>query len=513
MWLLTVCTLVGFRYNSTVSSFIRKVKTKSGATAVQIVHKEGREVVGITHIGSAHNDAELALLMALAHYRRVPEGQTALDLPGGNEFAIHLVASYSRLLWDTLEHVYNGIGFNAIPDTVFKQLVLARIIEPTSKLDTIRVLSELGLDAPTNTDIHRGLRNVVSADYRDLLSKACFRFVESSSLRLVLYDVTTLYFEVQKEDEYRKPGLSKERRLEPQITVGLLVDSTGFPLEIQSFEGNKAEVKTIIPVLAGFRERHKLKDITVTADAAMLSSGNIEELERLGYHYVIASRLAKTPYEIEEYMADKGAVLEDGQIFESDTTMVLSGKQTKRRVIYQYRAKRAALDLSNIEKTIAKAQKIVENKADIKRNRFLKITGDKREINLPLVDEARRRAGIKGYVTDLNVPAQQVIDAYHQLFQVERSFRMSKSDLKARPIFHHKRDAIEAHLTVVFAALAVAREIEACTGVSIKKFVRSLAPVRTGIFTVSGFTYSAPPEIPEYVAELIKNLLDRLGGY
>jgi len=490
------------------------VKTKSGATAVQIVYKEGRKVVSITHIGSAHNDAELALLVALARHRKVPEGQIVLDLPEeGKEFEIRLVASHSRLLWDTLEHVYKGVGFEAIPDTVFKQLVLARIIEPTSKLDTIRVLLDLGLDAPTNTDIHRSLRNAAAADYRAILSDACFRFVEASSLRLVLYDVTTLYFEAQREDEYRKPGLSKERRLEPQITVGLLVDSTGFPLEIQSFEGNKAEVKTIIPVLAGFKERHGFKDITVTADAAMLSSGNVEELERLGYHYVIASRLAKTPYEVEEYMAEEGAVLEDGQIFESEITLVLNGKQTKRRVIYQYRAKRAALDLSNIDKTVAKAQKIVDNRADIKRNPFLKITGDNREVNLPLVKEAQRKAGIKGYVTDLDLPAQQVINAYHQLFQVEKSFRMSKSDLKARPIFHHKRDAIEAHLTIVFAALAIAREIEACTGVSIKKFVRLLAPVRTGIFTVSGFTYSAPPQIPETVATLLKNLLAKLGGY
>jgi hypothetical protein len=496
-----------------VPSFIRKVKTKSGATAVQIVHKEGRKVVGITHIGSAHNDAELALLTALAHYRKVHEGQLTLDLPESNEFEIQLMASHSRLLWDTLEHVYNGIGFSAVPDAVFKQLVLARIIEPTSKLDTIRVLLDLGLDAPTNTEIHRSLRSTAAKDYRDILSGASFRFAEPSSLRLVLYDVTTLYFEAQKDDGYRKPGLSKERRLEPQITVGLLVDRTGFPLEIQSFEGNKAEVKTIIPVLAGFRERHGLKDITVTADAAMLSSGNVEELERFGYHYVIASRLAKTPYEVEEYMAKEGAVLYDGQIFESGTTMVLNGERTKRRVIYQYRAKRAALDLSNIDKTVAKAQKIVDNKADIKRNRFLKITGDKREVNMALVDEARRRAGIKGYITDLDIPAQQVIDAYHQLFQVEKSFRMSKSDLKARPIFHHKRDSIEAHLTIVFAALAVAREIEACTGVSIKKFVRMLAPVRTGIFTVSGFTYSAPPKIPETIDNLLKILSNKHGGY
>ncbi|MDR0875684.1 MAG: transposase, partial [Clostridiales Family XIII bacterium] len=156
------------------------------------------------------------------------------------------------------------------------------------------MLENLGLDAPSNTGIHRCLSHIGGEDYRGRLSKACFARVKPEALRLVLYDVTTLYFEVQKEDDYRKPGLSKERRLEPQITVGLLVDRNGFPLEIQSFEGNRAEVKTILPVLAGFKDRHGLKHITVTADAAMLSSSNISELERLGYHYVIGSRLAKT---------------------------------------------------------------------------------------------------------------------------------------------------------------------------------------------------------------------------
>lgn len=491
-----------------MSSFIRKKKTKSGAIAVQIIHKRGRTVTGLKHIGTAHNDAELEMLLALAQ-EKLHEGQLTLDVEKAlrsGDADLHLEKSYSALLWDTLSGVYDKLAFDCLNDLVFKQLVLARIIEPTSKLDTIRVLSDLGLEAPSNSSIHRCLRKIIDKGYRELLSEACFKHVKPAALRLVLYDVTTLYFEIQKEDEYRKPGLSKERRLEPQIIIGLLVDRTGFPLEIQSFEGNCAEVKTFLPVLARFRERHGLKDITVTADAAMLSAGNISELEHLGYHYIIGSRLAKTPYEIEEYLCAEGTVLEDQQIFESSMIVTVNGKRTKRRVVYQYRSKRASLDLSNIEKTVAKAQKMVENKADIKRNRFLTIKGDKREINVALVEEARRKAGIKGYVTDLRIPAQEVIDAYHQLFQVEKSFRMSKSDLKARPIFHHKRDSIEAHLTIVFAALAITRYIEAMTGLSIKKFIRKLAPIRTGVVSVNGSSLLLKPLIPDDVTALLKRL-------
>lgn len=486
-------------------AYIRKIKRSNGAVSVQIEYKHGRKRTGITHIGTAHNDSDIKLLSAFA-YGKVHENQLSFNLI--EQSSVHkakLRKSYSKVLWNALDNIYCGLGFEVTADSIFKQLVLARIIEPASKIDTIRILRGLGLQAPSNTAVHRCLKRIVEENYRGQISTACFRCTMPTALTLVLYDVTTLYFEVQKEDEFRKPGLSKERRLEPQITIGLLVDSTGFPLEIQSFEGNRAEVKTIAPVLAGFKERHGIEDITVTADAAMLSSNNIEALESLGYHYIIGSKLAKTPYEIDIGLSgiDK---FTDEQIFESQKTMTVCGRQVKRREIFQYREKRASLDLLNIDKLLVKARKIIEKETTVKHNRFLKITDTKMEVNVALVEEARRRAGIKGYLTDLDIPAQQVINAYHQLFHVEKAFRMSKSDLKARPIFHHKRESIEAHLTIVFAALAVAHRIETKTGVSIKKFVRMLEPVRTGIISMGNKTFELDPEISVVVMTILKNL-------
>lgn len=476
----------------------------NGTTTVQLHFKEGRKVTKVKHIGTAHNDAELELLLVVAR-NKMHEGQGVFEFESTNKNDMYLEESYSKLLWDSLSLVYDQIGFDQIDDEIFKQLVLARIIEPASKLDTLRILTSLGLDAPSYTGIYRCLQRIVNG-YRDKLSEACFDKSKNESLNLVLYDVTTLYFESQKGDEFRKPGLSKERKLDPQITVGLLVDRTGFPLKIQSFEGNRAEVKTIIPVLKSFKEHHNLKNITVTADAAMLSSENIAELENQGYHYIIGSRIKKTPYEIEDYLHDGCNELKDGQIFESSMLVTINGKRTTRRVIYQYRAKRAALDLSNIEKTVTKAENMVNKKHYVKRNRFLKITGGIREINTELVEEAKKKAGIKGYVTDVQIPAQEVINAYHQLFQVEKSFRMSKSDLKARPIYHHKKESIEAHLTIVFAALAISRVIEAQTGISIKKFVNSLKPLRTGVIDVNGTKVTLMPKIPADIAELLNKL-------
>ena len=492
------------------SSFIRKIKTGSGATAVQVVYKRGREVTSICHIGSAHSDAELEILLSLAHKIKL-QGQLSLFEEKSPE--IYLERTYSQLLVDALASVYDALGFDILDDEIFKYLVLARIIEPASKLDTIRILDELGIDAPSYSSVARCLLRVVKRDYRSSLSKQCFAYVSPDSLSLILYDVTTLYFEAQKEDGYRVPGLSKERRLDPQIKIGLLVDSSGFPLEVMSFEGNCAEVKTIIPVLENFKARYQLKNITVTADAAMLSAANIGELEKLGFNYIIASRLAKTPYEIVEYINETGAVLDDLQIFESSITVTIDSKRRKRRVIYQYRAKRAALDLANIEKTLDKAKKIVQGQASMRRNRFLKLSGAKKEINYDLLEEAKKKAGIKGYVTNLDVGAQYVIDAYHQLFEVEKSFRMSKSDLEARPIFHHKRSSIEAHLTIVFAALAIARFIEGKTGISIRKFLHKLKPLKTGVILVGGTEIELKPRMPTEVSELLDLLGTMKCGY
>jgi hypothetical protein len=494
-----------------MSVFIKRYKARNDATVIQVVFKEGRKVQKTIHIGTAHNDTEEAELRALAH-EVIHEGQLSLplfsDSPEGT--SLLLEATYSAHLYDALAHIYDSLGFGVLKDETFKELVIARIIEPTSKLDTIRVIDELGLKAPTNSQIHRTLAKVVEDDYRGSLSKACFSSASATQLSLLLYDVTTLYFEIQKEDDYRKSGMSKERRLEPQITVGLLVGRDGFPLEVQSFEGNRAEVKTIMEVLDTFKARHGIDDLTVTADAAMLSSKNIQALEEAGYHYIIGSRLAKTPYEIAEYAKRPGQELADLQIFDLEVDMNTGqgDKRKKRRVIYQYKKKRASMDLLNIDKLLAKAERMVSGLAEVKRNRFVTIKGAKKEINYRLVEASRLRAGIKGYVTDLDIPPQEVINAYHQLFQVEQSFRMSKSDLKARPIFHHKKDSIEAHLTIVFAALAISRVLQTKTGMSVKKVLNQLRPVRTGLLRIGSKLRTVPPLISPEVQLLLDSIYD-----
>ncbi len=476
-------------------SFIRKVKTASGATAVQIAHKKYGRIVKIEHIGSAHTDEDLDTLLAVAKQRLLGD-QRSLFEENFSPLKINLKKSVSQLLLEILTEQYNRLGFNKLGDDIFSYLCIARIVEPTSKLDSLRVLGELGLTGIDRNKLYRCLSQIIAKDYRKTITEHCFAHA-AQGISLVLYDVTSLYFEAQQEDSFRKPGMSKERRLEPQIIVGLLVDQSGFPLGLHSFEGNTAETNTILPVMEAFKKQHKLSDITVVADAGMLSHKNLEALTIAGYTYIVGSRLHKIPYDVAEYK--KSGKLADKQII----TTELTGGQ---RIIYRYREKRAALDLRNTEKQVAKAEKIINGTIVDRKAKFLNIKTKEKKLNQTLIDKAKALAGIKGYVTNLAVQDEQVISFYHQLWHVEQSFRMSKSDLKARPIFHHKRDSIEAHLTIVLAALAIGNVIENSTGMSIKRFVRTIRPIRSGTVLINGKEYQAEAEISTEIKSIMQKL-------
>ena len=476
-------------------AYVRRVKTSSGAIAIQIAHKEHGRIKRIEHIGSAHNKEEEAVLISLAH-QQLHANQPSLFTNTPPALRLSLKSSYSDLLRQVLSTQYCRLGFNQLNDEVFTLLCIARIVEPTSKLDSLRVLSDLGVNDLDKNQLYRCLKRVIGQNYRKTISQLCFDYATNRNISLVLYDVTTLYFEVQQEDSYRKPGLSKERRLEPQIVIGLLVDQSGFPLGLHSFEGNIAETKTILPVIQTFCAQHDVRQITVVADAAMLSAENLSALAQAGHRYIVGSRLHKIPYDIAEYQ--KTQILSDRQIIVS--------QHKNYRIVYQYRTSRAALDVKNIQKQVAKAQKVITGKTAVSKAKFLTVKAKSKTLNQVLIAKAYALAGIKGYVTNLDIPGQQVIDYYHQLFQVEASFRMAKSDFKARPIFHRKRDSIEAHLTIVLTALAIGKSLESQTGTSIKQLVKTLRPIRSGIVVINGQEYIAEEEIPLVIHTLLQKL-------
>lgn len=494
-----------------VVAYIRTVKTASNATAVQIVHSNRRGSRDIEHIGSAHTPAEVEVLKAVAR-QRLHANQETFDFGDGRPAGatLPILSTQSQQLWDVLCLAYSTLGFDAATgrDEVFQALVLARLIEPTSKLATIRVLEEIGIPAPSYPTINRRLPCYANPDWRQRLAQACSSHVGLGPATLVLYDVTTLYFETDEGDGFREPGFSKERRLDPQITVGLLTDVRGFPLAVHAFEGNTAETKTILPVLQAFAAAHQIPEVTVVADAGMLSEANLAALEDAGLRFIVGARIPEVPYQVGEWRrTHPGEPIGDGQIFVQPWLMGTKTDPRRRTVFYQYRADRARRTLKGIDQQIAKAEKAVAGHAAVKRNRFVQLTGATKSVNRELEAKARALAGLKGYVTNLEAPtAEYVMAAYHQLWQIEKSFRMSKTDLRARPVFHHKRHSIDAHLTIVFAALAVTRWLERRSSWSIKKLITRLRRYHTIQIQAGDQIITAADPLPDD----IRAALDRL---
>jgi len=395
-----------------VSPYLRTVKTSSGATAVQIVCSSHRGSRDIEHFGAAHDGAELELMKAAAR-QRLAAGQGELDLGleatgpgrrGGGGGPLPITSSRMGHLLDALTHVFGVLGFEdaAGGDEVFRQLVIARIIEPVSKLDSLRVLEEAGVVPASYPTVCRRLRVYARDSWRERLSAACAGYARLGRASLVLYDVSTLYFETDKGDGFREPGFSKERRLEPQITIGLLTDGGGFPLMVSAFEGNKAETKTMLPVIEAFMAAHDLPDVTVVADAGMVSEANQKDIEAAGLSFILGMKIPQVPYVVARWRREHpGEDIGDGQVFTQPWPAGPDGSRRDQVIYYQYKADRARRTLHGIDEQVAKAARAVAGLAPVKRNRFIRLDGAAKSINRELEAKARALAGIKGYITNL----------------------------------------------------------------------------------------------------------------
>ena len=322
-------------------------------------------------------------------------------------------------------------------------------------------------------------------------------------------------------------GYSKERRVDPQVIVGLLVDRAGFPLRISCWEGNRAETSTLVPIIEDFRASAGIEHLVIVADAGMLSADNLAALDEAGLGFIVGSRMTKAPGDLEAHYRWNGDALVDGQVI--DTITVRRGATNKERdtglreeptwdpreypgswrAIWAYSARRFTRDNKTLTAQENKARAVIDGDKAARRPRFVTGSRDALRLDEAALARARRLAGLKGYVT--NIPAStmeagEVIASYHELWHIEQSFRMSFRDLKARPIFHHTRDAIEAHLTIVMTSLAVARHLQTATGMSIKRLIQELKPLQEVTISINGHQITAHPVITPQAERIVNSL-------
>uniref|UniRef100_UPI00358DC2DE IS1634 family transposase n=1 Tax=Corynebacterium cystitidis TaxID=35757 RepID=UPI00358DC2DE len=474
----------------------------------------------LDHIGSAHNAHDLAVLKARAQ-RLIDSGQTQLELgldgvgaaggTGSEHNPVPITAERAGLLLDAIAGSFHHLGLDQATggDRVFYDLVAARVIHPGSKFDSMETLAEVGVQSVSYATIKRHLPTYATESYRTPITQALARYSGIGPGVLVLYDVTTLYFETEAPDDLRQPGFSKERRLEPQITVGMLTDAAGLPLAIGAFEGNKAETQTMLPMIQRLQDAYQLDTVTIVADAGMLSAANKTAVLNAGLHYILGVKDTRIPQVIAQWRADHPDTdYKDGQIWSTDSYAdARSPMASATRTYYQYSHDRARRSLRGIKEQVAKAERAVAGDIPVKRNRYVDLKAPHKKVNYALAEKHTAMAGIKGYETSrTDLTAEQVIGAYRQLFRIEKSFRMAKSDLKARPVYARLEDSIQAHLTIVMCAMAVGHVLEQTSGLSLKRLVRTLKKYRSFTINVAGQTIHAQTPIPTE----IKHIIDKL---
>jgi transposase len=431
-----------------------------------------RKRVIVKHLGSALTNNELDHLIQQAQqFIEDYSSQTSLFPTSKSGAYSYLeqyecVGFYYRFFYDTIQGLITQIGFGELTSNLFKDLVTIRILEPASKLRSIELIETYFGIQHRRQNYYKeakmwfSLKNQVLEKVNDFAKKE-YGFDYS----LLFYDVTTLYFETFEGDDLRKTGFSKDSKSQqPQILVGLMVSKEGFPLAFDIFPGNTFEGHTILPVVKALIQKNNVKQFTVVADAAMISAENIKELKAEGIHYIVGARLGNLPQAIFEEI-DAKIKREDGK-----TIRLLTDKGY---LICSFSNARYRKDKYEMEKQILKAQTIIKSPSRNTKAKFVKAHNEELKLNEELIQKTTKLLGVKGYYTDLNeqeLPTNKVIERYHELYKVEQAFRVAKSDLETRPIFHFKEDPIKLHLLICFLALVISKHIEIKTGMSIRRF-------------------------------------------
>lgn len=451
---------------------IRRVKTHSGSTAIQVGIYQGKRFKLSKHIGSSKDQQKISELVSIAgEYIRSHNPQTELNFNPQSEeilFKRGLKIVQSRLgeAYDYLSHIYSEIGFSRINSEILKHFTIIRVLEPASKLKSITLLEKYFGIQYRKTTVFRELTELI--DLKEDVIHIAIKYAKDHldfDFSLVFYDVTTLYFETSKGDEFRKNGFSKDNKInQPQILIGLVVNNTGFPIYYDIFKGNTFEGKTIIPVILEIRRKYQINKFTVIADAGMLSQENLTELEKHNIDYVVGARIGSMNLNTIRNIA--------GELNQTDKKIIRYDN-----ILLDYSNPRATKDKSDNDRQIKKAEYYLNNPSKImKRSKFLSNSETKTfRLNKSLVEKYRLLEGIKGYRTNINnIPEELLISRYKDLWKIEQSFRIAKSDLEARPIYHRKKSSIEYHILIVFIALCMGRVIEMEKKESIRKVMDNL---------------------------------------
>ena len=446
--------------------FVRKKKNKSGVISVQVIDKSSGNYKVIKTIGSSKKPNIIEGLYNQGKaFIQTYQGQQTLNLPE-QDFKEVVKSSIKSINIEgvnlLLGEIYSAIGFDKVDSELLKQLVIIRLTHPASKLKTTQYLKRYFSIDTSEDKIYRYLDKLY-LEQKEAIQQISYQHtlkVLDGMISVVFYDVTTIYFQIDDEDEIRKRGFSKEgKHQNPQIVLGLLVSIDGYPLAYEIHEGNKFEGHTMLPIINVFKAKYKLEKLVIVADSGLLSNSNINDLQDKGYEFILGARIRNENKAIKEKIMSLELTNGQSDVIEKEAGL---------KLIISYSDKRAKKDRHNRERGLQKLTKRVESgkltKSSINNrgyNKYLKIDGHvKISIDRSKYEADAGWDGLKGYLTNTTLSKDQVIENYSHLWKIEKAFRISKHDLKIRPIYHRLQRRIEAHITINFAAYKVHKELE-----------------------------------------------------
>ena len=446
--------------------FVRKKKNKRGLISIQVIDKSTGSYRVVKTIGSSKVPDEITKLYNQGKdYLKTYKGQQTLNF-SDSDFKETVVKSISSINIEGIDlllgKIYSEIGFDEIDSNIFKYLVLIRLSHPASKLKTTQHLKRY-FSIDINEDrIYRYLDKIYS-EQKELIQQISYNHTSKildRVVRVVFYDVTTIYFQIDDEDEIRKRGFSKEgKHQNPQIILGLLVSVGGYPLAYEIHEGNKYEGHTMLPIVDAFKLKYKLDKLVIVADSGLLSTANIKDLQEKGYEFILGARIKNESKSIKKKILALNLKNGYSDIINKDESL---------KLIISYSDKRAKKDKHNRDRGLQRLEKKVKSgrltKSSINNrgyNKYLKMDGDiKISIDKSKYEEDVQWDGLKGYISNTSLKKDEIIDNYSHLWKIEKAFRVSKHDLKIRPIYHRLQRRIEAHITINFTAYKVYKELE-----------------------------------------------------
>lgn len=448
--------------------FIRYLKNKNGRTYVQVISKNTGRYKVIQSFGSGKSEEELKLLTEKAN-QWIKSTSGSMELDFDNEVnlfqsVLDNITSHKLAGIDlVLGKIFDEIGFNRIEDELFKDLVLYRLVYPKSKLKTTEYLFRYAGKSYSEDDIYRYL-DKLQDEQKETVQQISYEHTRSildDQIKVVFYDVTTVYFEIDNEDELRKTGFSKEgKHQKPQIVLGLLVSKDGYPLAYDIFEGNKFEGHTMLPLIDAFKEKYNIPQLVIVADSGLLSKQNVKELEDKNYEFILGARIKNESQSIKDKILSLN--LKNGE------SAIISKGELK--LIITYSDNRAKKDEYNRKKGLRRLEKRIRTgkltKASINNrgyNKYLKLEGEiKVVIDREKFNQDAKWDGLKGYLSNAKLTKNEILENYNHLWKIEKAFRIAKTDLKIRPIFHRKQSRIEAHICLTFVAYKIYKELERC---------------------------------------------------